>query len=453
MNNTKTPIIIHVTSLGCAKNLVDTEVMCGGIVSDGMYLTSDTKDANVCLINTCSFIKDARKEAEKAIAAAVRWKQRAKDGEKRLIVVAGCLAQRFPDETRERFPDIDLMLGLDDVPNASSLIKKAFQKPSAHKVDCSLPTYLYDHTTPRLTVTPTSYAYIKVAEGCDHQCAFCAIPLFRGKQRSRDIQSIIAECGQLIDQGAHEINLIAQDTSRYGLDRDDGANLVKLLQACDGLEGDFWLRVLYTHPAHVSKELLDTLTQSRHVVPYLDMPIQHISTAVLKNMLRGMSGQQLREKLLAIRENYPSLTFRTTVLVGFPGETDEDFSELLDFISAFKFDRLGAFAYSPEKGTPAESLSLKIPAARIATQRRDAILQTQEKISAELNKRLLGKEMTVLLEEQTDAKHWIGRTAADAPEVDQTISVKVKNGTCAEPRFARVRVTGASVYDLEGTEL
>jgi len=452
MKNT-TPIIIHVTSLGCAKNLVDTEVMCGGIVSDGMYLTSDTKDANVCLINTCSFIKDARKEAEKAIAAAVRWKQRSADGEKRLIVVAGCLAQRFPEETRAQFPDIDLMLGLDDVPKAAELIKKAFQRPSAHKVDTSLPTYLYDHTTPRLTVTPTSYAYIKVAEGCDHQCAFCAIPLFRGKQRSRDIQSIVTECRQLIDQGAHEINLIAQDTSRYGLDRSDGANLARLLQTCDEINGDFWLRVLYTHPAHVSKELLETLTKSRHVVPYLDMPIQHISTAVLKNMLRGMTGPQLREKLHFIRESYPSLTFRTTVLVGFPGESDEDFQELLDFIGDFKFDRLGAFAYSPEKGTPAENLSLKVPAAKLARQRRDTILQAQEKISAELNKRLVGSEMTVLLEEKTDAKHWLGRTPADAPEVDQTTIVKVKNSSVSEPRFARIRITGAQAYDLQGIEL
>ena len=235
----KTPIIIHVTSLGCAKNLVDTEVMCGGIVSDGMYIAEEMNDANVCLINTCSFIKDDRKEAENAIKDAVKWKRRASDGERRLIVVAGCLAQRYPDETKAQFPDIDLMLGIDDVPKAAELIRKAFQASTAHEVNRSLPTYLYDHTTPRLTVTPSSYAYIKVAEGCDHQCAFCAIPLFRGKQRSRDIQSIVTECRQLIDQGAHEINLIAQDTSRYGLDRSDGATLTKLLRACDEIKGDF----------------------------------------------------------------------------------------------------------------------------------------------------------------------------------------------------------------------
>ncbi|MBP5641331.1 MAG: 30S ribosomal protein S12 methylthiotransferase RimO [Victivallales bacterium] len=446
-------IIVNVISLGCAKNLIDTEVMCGSIVSSGMFLAENKKDANVCLVNTCSFIKDARREAEKHIREAIRWKLAAKPGNKRLVVVAGCLAQRFPEETARQFPKIDLMLGLDDVPNTAKLIKAAFMKGTTHEVSSVLPTYLYDHLTPRLTVTPKSYAYIKIAEGCNHQCAFCAIPLFRGRQRSRDIASIVTECRQLLDQGASEINLIAQDSSSYGIDRNDGASLASLLKECDRIDGDFWLRVLYTHPSHVSRELLDIMSNSAHVVPYLDMPIQHISTNVLKNMLRGMSGPQLREKLHFIRETYPSLVFRTTVLVGFPGETDEDFQELLDFVSTFKFDRLGAFAYSPEKGTPSETMPLSVPSARLAKQRRDLLLQAQATVSEELNKSLVGKELDVLLEEPVDARHWIGRTKGDAPDVDQSVLVKVRKTTSNEPHFSRVKVTMAQPYDLQATEL
>lgn len=446
------PLVVNVVSLGCAKNLVDTEVMCGAIASSGMYLSESPDDANVCLINTCSFIKDARDEAEEAIRTALKWK-RAGRGAKRLVVVAGCLPQRFPAETARQFPGIDLLLGLDDVPHAAELIQAAFAGKARHEVDTRMPTYLYDHTTPRLTVTPPAYAYLKIAEGCDHRCAFCAIPTFRGNQRSRSISSVVTECRQLLDQGARELNLIAQDTSRYGLDRNDQANIVKLLKECDTLDGDFWLRILYTHPLHTSDELLDVLAHSRHVVPYLDMPIQHLSTHVLQDMRRGMTGPQLRERLTAIRHNFPQLTFRTTVLVGFPGETEDDFKELSDFLAEFKFDRLGAFAFSPEDGTPAQKLDLPVPPAEIAAQRRDLILALQAEISTAKNRQLLNSTQRVLLEEQLDDTTWLARTAADAPEVDQQVTVKTKRRKNTQPRFANVKITRSYEYDLEATEI
>ena len=341
------PIIAYIVSLGCAKNLVDTEVMCGALVANGCLLAENENDANVMLINTCSFILDARKEAQETIEAALKWKRRARKS-RRMVVVAGCLVQRNPKETKERFPDVDLFIGLDDVPNAAKLIMAAFDKPETTQPlpQGGLPTYLYDHTAPRLTVTPEAFAYIKIAEGCDHRCAFCAIPTFRGRQRSRQPESVVEECKQLLAQGVKEINFIAQDSSRYGTDHANGDSLAKLLQKCDELEGDFWIRVLYTHPLYVTDELFQTLAHSRHVVPYLDMPIQHVATSVLQGMRRGMTGPQTQELLRHIRKDFPELTLRTTVLVGFPGETEQDFQELLDFITEFQFDRLGAFAFS-----------------------------------------------------------------------------------------------------------
>ena len=442
-------IIVHVTSLGCAKNLVDTEVMCGAIVSSGMFIAERPEDANVRLINTCSFIKDARDEAERHIREALTWKRAAR-GQRRAVVVAGCLAQRYPNETRRRFPGIDLLLGLDDVPHAADLIRQALEGDGAtHAVNPALPTYLYDETTPRLPVTPGSYAYLKIAEGCDHQCAFCAIPLFRGRQRSRSVASVLAECRQLLNLGVKEINLIAQDSSRYGLERGDGASLTALLREIDRLDGDFWVRVLYTHPLHTGDDLLETLASSRHVVPYLDMPIQHVATNVLQAMRRGMTGPQLTARLRDIRRNFPSLTLRTTVLLGFPGETDDDFRQLLDFVQDFRFDRLGAFAFSPEDGTPAMRLLADAPDTRTAELRRDAILETQLDIAAENNRRLVGKTQSLLLEEQLDATHWLARSQADAPEVDQTITVASRR---KRPAFISATITAAHDCDLEARE-
>ena len=448
------PIIAYIVSLGCAKNLVDTEVMCGALVANGCLIAEKENDANVMLINTCSFILDARKEAQETIEAALKWKRRARKSH-RMVVVAGCLVQRNPQETKERFPDVDLFIGLDDVPNAAKLIMAAFDKPETPQPlpKEGLPTYLYDHTAPRLTVTPEAFAYVKIAEGCDHRCAFCAIPTFRGRQRSRQPESVVEECKQLLAQGVKEINFIAQDSSRYGTDHANGDCLAKLLQKCDELEGDFWLRVLYTHPLYVTDELFQTLAHSRHVVPYLDMPIQHVATSVLQGMRRGMTGPQTQELLRHIRKDFPELTLRTTVLVGFPGETEQDFQELLDFITEFHFDRLGAFAFSPEANTPAAEMKDGLVPPKIAEKRKQLILETQRGISFKRNNALIGKDIRVLLEQEEAAGQWLARSVADAPDVDDVIHVFVKNRKSDRPRFTTVRITNASDYECEGKEV
>jgi ribosomal protein S12 methylthiotransferase len=440
---------IAVVSLGCAKNLVDTEVMCGTLASEGFTLVSDPEAADMMLINTCSFIADARTEAEEEIRRAIEWKRGARRG-KRAVAVAGCLPQRAPADTAALYPDVDLFLGLDDVPCVATRIGQFIRRKlrDRNTPESALPTYLYDHTTPRLRLTPQNYAFVKIAEGCDHRCAYCIIPHIRGRQRSRTIDSVVAECRQLLDQGAFELNFIAQDSSRYGLDRNDGANLTQLLQACDSIDGEFWIRVLYTHPRYVSDELLDVLADSRHVVPYLDMPLQHIATPVLRAMRRGIDGPRTRALLHRIRERCPDIALRTTFLVGFPGETEDDFEELLELVREVEFDRVGVFAFSPEAGTPAAETTDGIVPVHLREERRDALLALQQEISLRKNRALTGTRLTVIADHLESDTQIAARTQWDAPEIDNIVHVPglpedIDRG------FLTVEITDAGPYDLE----
>lgn len=456
-------ITVSIVSLGCAKNLVDTEVMCGDLVANGLYLAESPDDADVTLVNTCSFIRDARDEADQAVRDAIVWKKQAPRGRKRLVAVAGCLVQRNLPQCRKDYPGVDLFIGLDDITSVAAKITAAFNAGGKRTAASSapaprgsevgalpLPTYLYDHTTPRLTLTPSAFAYVKIAEGCDHRCAYCAIPGIRGNQRSRSMDSVVSECHQLLEQGALEINFIAQDSSRYGLDRKDGSTLAELLRRCDAIPGDFWLRVLYTHPLYVNDELLDILAHGKHVVPYLDMPLQHLSTPILKAMRRGMDSDQTRALMTKIHDQYPELTVRTTFLVGFPGETDADFQELLEFVKSYGFDRLGAFAFSPEENTPAMDIHEGLVPEEIAMARREELLLAQQDVSARKNAAMVGKKLRVLLEEPVDKRHWQARSTGDAPDVDQLITVKTRaSQPCLQPCFADVVITGADIYDLD----
>lgn len=437
---------VFIISLGCAKNLVDSEVMCGSLATGGFYLAEDEKYADICLINTCGFIRDAREESFEQIEWAVKWKGKSK----RMIVVAGCLAQRSPEMLMERFPEIDLIVGLNDVERLPELIRKCEKDGLQQTVEPALPTYLYTENSPRITLTPETFAYIKVAEGCDHRCSYCAIPMIRGNQRSRSIDSVLNECVQLLNQGVFELNLIAQDTSRYGSDLPD-ANLEKLLRECDTLDADFWLRVLYTHPLHLTDGLLDILANGRHVVPYLDIPLQHISSHILHDMRRGMDGEHTRELLLGIRKRYPQMAIRTTFLVGYPGETEQDFQELLDFVREFRFDRLGAFAFSPEEGTPAAAVTTGLVPPEVAEERRRILFELQRGISKKHNESLVGKKVRVLLETQLSDRKWMGRSISDAPEVDQVVTVTT-NREIFDPAFVNVVLKKAGDYGLEGTE-
>jgi len=450
------PIVVYVVTLGCAKNLVDAEVMCGDLAVNGIYLTTIRDDADIILINTCSFIRDARQEAEDEIRKALDWKEKgAKEGVWRAVAVSGCLPQRNPKECAVQYPNVDLFLGLDDVPKVHEFIYDLVENKIKNRNIPSgrLSTYLYNEETPRITVTPQNYAYIKIAEGCDHRCAFCAIPAIRGHFRSRTIPSILTEFQNLLEQGVGEINLIAQDTTHYGHDLNDGTNLAKLLRACDKLEGDFWIRVLYTHPFYMTDEVLDLLAHSKHVAPYLDIPLQHISDSILNNMQRRIG----REKTLAlmenIKKNYPELTVRTTMLLGFPGETETDFQQLLQFVKEYKFDHLGAFAFSLEEGTPAMNLKLPPVPEEVAQQRRGAILEVQQDVALEKNAALVGQECRVLLEEPEDDSHYTARMLSDAAEVDNIVHVAMLPGDHSEEVFASVKITGAGQYDYEAVQL
>ena len=441
------PYCIAVTSLGCAKNLVDTEVICGTLATQGFALVDDPRYADMVLINTCSFIADARREAEEEIRQAIRWKRAAKPG-RRAIAVAGCLPQREPENVARQFPEVDLFLGLDDVPHAATRIQQFLTRRlrGRNVPSTTPPSYLYDETEPRLLLTPPTYAFVKIAEGCDHRCAYCIIPRIRGPQRSRPIESVVAECRQLLAQDVREINLIAQDTTRYGLDRSDGADLPKLVRACDAIEGDFWIRILYTHPRHLSEQLLDCFAESTHLVPYLDMPLQHISSHILKAMHRGMNGDQTRRLLERIRTRCPHLAIRTTFLVGFPGETDDDVQELLDLVRTFEFDRLGVFAFSEEKGTPAASIAAGVVPPSVRHERRDEIMKLQREIARRKNTALVGKTLTVLPDQPEGRDRIAARTQWDAPDIDNLVHLPMES---LPNDFLDVTVTGASEYDLE----
>lgn len=437
-----------VVSLGCAKNLVDTEVMCGALAVGGYALTNVPEDADILLINTCSFIADARSEAEEEIRDAVRWR---KQDRRRRLVVAGCLPQRDHQDTAKRFRGVDLFLGLDDVPKVATLFNSLYDnRPGRQVADFPLPTYLYDSRAPRLQLTPGNYAYVKIAEGCDHLCAFCAIPGIRGRQRSRAMDDVLDEARQLLDSGVAELDLIAQDSSRYGSDRDDGASLAKLVAACDQeLAGDFWLRILYTHPRFFGDDLIAAYRDSRHLVPYVDIPLQHIASPVLKRMGRRVDERQTRELMGRLRSEIPGVAIRTTFLVGFPGETEADFALLREFVREFRFDRLGVFAYSPEEGTPAAKIAEEIVPGAVAAARRDELMAMQQDISLAKNQQQVGRTLKVLVEGTAADGKFIGRTAADAPDVDNLVTFQGPED-CVGRKFVDVEILQATAYDLAG---
>lgn len=442
--------LICLVSLGCPKNLVDTEVMCGSLVTDGFYLTGDPEQADVMLINTCGFLKDARDEAAEEIRQAIEWK---KSRENRVVVVTGCMPQRDPEETKFLFPEVDLFMGLDDVPQAAELLRErleAGRRAPIHKINTELPTYIPELDAPRLQLTPQSYAYVKIAEGCNHRCTFCAIPGIRGNQRSRSIESIVAECRQYIENGVRELNFISQDTTRYGEDLRDGTDLSALIKACDQLAGDFWIRLLYVHPKYLSDEVMQAVATSTHVVPYIDIPLQHISDSVLKSMGRRFNETDTRERMQRLRELCPDVTVRTTFIVGFPGETDDDFEKLYQFVADYQFERLGVFIYSPEEGTPAKKIKEGLVPHDLARNRHDRLMELQAGIAQQKNEALEGSVLPVVVEYQDETGLFVGRTAADAPDVDNLIQFKA-DFDAVEAGLVDVQVNSCSAYDLFGT--
>jgi ribosomal protein S12 methylthiotransferase len=441
-------IKVGMVSLGCPKNLVDSEVMLGTLRGRGFALTADPADADVIVVNTCAFIEPARRESVETILEMAEHK---KTGRCRRLVVAGCMVQRHHDELRDAIPEIDALVGLNDIERIAEAC--AQEAGSRFEAGREAARWLYTHESARLLATPSHTAYAKISEGCDHTCAFCAIPAFRGVQRSRPIASIVEEARRLAAAGVVEINLIAQDTTDYGADLRDGTTAAALLRALDAVEGVRWFRVLYAYPNRVTEEFADALTGAR-MARYLDLPLQHADGEILRLMRRG-GGRDSHVRLLdMLRRRVPGIALRTTLIVGFPGETDSRFRTLCRFVEEAEFDHLGVFTYSEEKGTPAAALPDDVPPA-VKEERRASLMAIQEGIAARRNRGLVGRTVEVLVEGPHPDSDLVlhGRTERQAPEIDGRVILTDAPPGIRAGTFVPVRIDEAHAFDLVGRAL
>jgi len=443
---TRTHVKIGFVSLGCPKNLVDSEVMMGQLVERGHELTSRAGDADVIVVNTCSFIDPAKQESVDTILEMSAYKR---EGRAKKLIVAGCLVERYRGDIRKDLPEVDAILGTNELDRIVHLCEGEAGEPAA-----AAQPYLYHDLTPRVLATPRHYAYIKIAEGCDHPCSFCVIPRYRGRFRSRRFESVIAEATRLFGQGVREINLIGQDTTCYGEDlglKDGLAHLLARLASIETAQPK-WVRFLYSYPNKVTQKLLDTVAAHDALVKYIDMPLQHASAAVLRRMKRGASGDLFLKLLERIRATIPGVAIRTSMIVGFPGETGADFAELCDFVCAAQFDRLGVFSYSDEDTSGSYHLDGKVDRRTIYNRRR-RLMAIQRRISRERNRRLTGSEADVLVEgpsRETDLL-WEARLPTQAPEIDGVCLINDFGDSAPRPgEMRRMRITEAHDYDLVG---
>ncbi|HEY1787155.1 MAG TPA: 30S ribosomal protein S12 methylthiotransferase RimO [Verrucomicrobiae bacterium] len=522
----KRPLRVGLISLGCAKNLVDAEIMLGSLLKDGIQVTNDAAQADALIVNTCSFIDSAQEESVDAILESDEVREAKNRGQS--LIVSGCLPQRFREELPKLLPEVDAFMGIDQVTRVSEIVKTAIQKraeriqdpahgkkqPSKTKIVRrfaeleknpkleegpllevhSRPTFIPDFATPRFRLTPKHFAYVKIAEGCNHPCSFCIIPRMRGSHRSRAQSDIVAEVKALITTGVKEINLISQDSTYYGLDlRPNHSRAISspekfsaaakslpaqattigsLLRELNSLEGDFWIRLLYTHPAHWTDDLIRAIAECEKVARYVDIPLQHIHENMLERMRRETSQQYICDLIKRIRAGVPGIALRTTFIVGFPGETDRYFETLMDFIRDVKFERMGVFTYSKEEGTRAGAMAGQI-ADRVKQQRRKLAMAEQRKIARNISQGFVGREIKVLIESEADRKQlenanvssWehgflrgekstalpmtgrflVARGEADAPDIDGRVFIR---GQAPIGEFARVKIIGHTDYDL-----
>ncbi|HZK11574.1 MAG TPA: 30S ribosomal protein S12 methylthiotransferase RimO [Atribacterota bacterium] len=440
---------IGIKSLGCPKNFVDSEVICGELREKGYQISGKIDHSDIVIINTCSFIRDAVEESVEEILKLVKLK---KEGKIKHIIVTGCLPQRYKDDNlKQEFPEVDAFLGVGELLDIDSTIKSVLQSEKIYKV-CAEPKFLYNHNTPRTILTPQHYAYIKISEGCQNNCTYCLIPQIRGNHRSRKMEDIIEEVKMISEkQNLSEIILIGQDTTLYGFDLYGEYKLAELLKKLSLLElkNLKWIRLLYTHPAHYTDKLIEVIADYSKICPYLDLPLQHISDKILKRMNRSVNKNDVICLINKLRARIPNLTLRTTFMVGFPGETDKDFKELLNFVKEFRFERLGAFIFSREEGAPAYDFPQQIP-LRIKKERLKELMLTQQLISKEINNGYLGKEVEVLVDEIKlgKPKISIGRTKGDAPEIDGKVIIKTDKAQVGD--IIKVKVLEALEYDLIG---
>ena len=465
-------------SLGCAKNLVDAEVMLGSLLAGGVEITNDPANADALIINTCSFIGEAQEESVDTILESAEVRAARQPGQ--AIIVSGCLPQRFREELPKLLPEVDAFMGVDQVSEVAGIVRSAVARrrqiatvpsvplsrrrkielpaaaptvPTApiHQVTVR-PKYVPDFATPRFRLTPRHFAYVKIAEGCNHPCTFCIIPQIRGRHRSRTVASVVAEARQLVGEGVREINLISQDTTFFGMDTWEqrpnsrtpvdsarGTALTTLLRELNAIEGDFWIRLLYTHPAHWSDELIRTIAECPKVARYIDIPLQHISDHMLGLMQRETSSAYIRDLIGRIRAGIPGIAIRTTFIVGFPGETESDVDELCAFIRETKFERLGVFRYSQEEGTRAAKMEEQIP-KKTKEARWHRVMKLQQEIAAEISHGFVGRTLKILVEEPG-----VARGEADAPDIDGRVYLPI---TVPVGDFVNVEITGYEDYDL-----
>ena len=424
----------------------------GHLKQNGYEITADAADAETVVVNTCGFIDSAKKESIEAILEAARLKT---EGHAKRLVVAGCLVERYRDELKAEMPEVDAFIGTNQINDILKVCNPETNTRSLPVVQLGnqSATYLYDESTPRVLATPSHYAFVKIAEGCDRPCAFCFIPQMRGHFRSRRFGSIVAEAHQLAEEGVKEIILVAQDSSRYGEDLGKQDALARLLRELARVDGIEWVRVMYTYPTHISDAFLDVLAEEPRAVKYLDMPLQHASQNVLKLMKRGGNRKSLERLIRRVRDRVPGIAVRTTFISGFPGETEADFEELLGFIKDVEFDRVGVFTYSDEEGTPAFTLPDKVP-GRIAARRRTALMKQQARISRRKNKARVGETVRVLFEGESKESEllWQGRMETQAPDIDGCVLINdVPDGVLPSAGdFVNVEITEAHEYDLIG---
>ncbi|MBQ8391540.1 MAG: 30S ribosomal protein S12 methylthiotransferase RimO [Clostridia bacterium] len=434
---------IGFVSLGCNKNLCDTENMLGLLAEDGFGITADVENADIIVVNTCGFIESAQQESIDAILEMAQYK----DKKCKLLVVCGCLAQRFHKEIKDELPEVDVIVGTTAFDEIALAIKEG--------LDGKKPQFIYDidkdvaENLPRIRTTPNYVAYLKIAEGCDNCCTYCAIPYIRGKYRSRSEEAVLAEAQALAQDGVRELIVVAQDTTRYGIDLYGEKRISPLLRKLCRIDGIEWVRVHYSYPEEIDDELIKTIRDEKKIVKYLDIPVQHGSSTVLKRMGRRTSREKLEELIEKLRAEIPNVTLRTSIITGFPGETEEEFSELCDFLQTVRFDRVGVFAYSKEDGTPAAKMKNQIP-DEIKEARRDVVMQLSQKISLERNESMIGKTVTVITEGFEDNLYY-GRSGGESIEIDPKIYFGAHRELNAGD-FAEVMIKSCDVYDLCGEE-
>ena len=424
--------VVNLISLGCAKNLVDSEILLGGINKSELTITKNPEEADTIIVNTCGFLDIAREESVDTILQAAELKKTGKLSE---LVVMGCLSERYPEEVAAEIPEIDRIFGSNDHRQIISFLTgKDFAKDD--------PMFF------RSLMTPNHYAYIKIAEGCDNACSFCSIPIMRGLQKSRSIPAIMDEATRLANNGTKELLVIAQDSTSYGWDLEKKVYLSDLLKELNTIDEIEWIRVHYAHPAHLSQRIIDAIADCDKVCNYLDMPVQHASDDILKSMKRGLNQEGIRNRISRLRSAVPNIAIRTTLIVGYPGETETHFNELYNFVEEMQFDRLGAFTYSEEEGTSAQVLEDNV-SREVKNERKNKIVELQHGISLEKNEAFVGKTMKVLVD-QCENDIGVGRTEFDSPEIDNIVQI---NGNVKKGEFVNVKIEKVNEFELIGKPL